>query len=200
MKKLFLFLILFLSIFLNTIDIYALELTENSSPDEIIQAMREAYPDVDKKDFVLFKHNTMTLYQYWYIDELLDGYKFGVKKTTFGYFDEKFYSSKSINYITFNINNNPQLGKFSSSSLNLSQFTILYSSIDIPNSDGTVYFEKNYSFSTDPDPTPTPTPTPDNVELPFTREEFLLIPFSVFLLIIMLFLKWCFPFKGGKNL
>lgn len=201
MKKLFFVLLLFLSIFsLNINNTKALELTENSTPEEIMQAMREAYPETDKKDFVLFKHNETTLYQYRYIEEPVDGYKFGVKKTTFGYWDEKFDSRRAINYITFNINNNPQLSKFGGSDLNLSQFTVLYSSVDIPNSDGTFYFEKNYSFSTEPEPSPTPTPTPDNFELPFTREEFLLVPFFISLLIVMLFLKWCFPFKGGKNL
>ena len=33
-----------------------------------------------------------------------------------------------------------------------------------------------------------------------TKEEFYLIPFLLCILIVMLFLKWCFPMKGGKTL
>lgn len=46
-------------------------------------------------------------------------------------------------------------------------------------------------------------PTKDEEEvftLPFDREEFIAIPFLLCVLIIMLFLKWCFPMKGGKSL
>lgn len=38
------------------------------------------------------------------------------------------------------------------------------------------------------------------VSLPFEREEFIAIPFLLCLLIVMLFLKWCFPMKGGKSI
>lgn len=43
----------------------------------------------------------------------------------------------------------------------------------------------------------TSAPTQD---LPFNREEFFIIPFLLCILILMLFLKWCFPMKGGKDL
>lgn len=39
-----------------------------------------------------------------------------------------------------------------------------------------------------------------DVSLPFEREEFIAIPFLLCILIVMLFLKWCFPMKGGKSL
>lgn len=203
MKKCLILIAFLFSFFLvNPYQIHALELTEDSTPNEIIQVMRDSYPDIDKKDFVLFKHNTLCIYQYRYISEPVDGYLFGVKSDTFGYWDERFNSRRASDYINFNINNNPQLNKFSNSDVNLKQFTILHSSIDILNSDGTVYFKKNYSFNTDiePTPTPTPTPTPDNLELPFTREEFLSIPFLLCVLICMLFFKWTFPMKGGKKI
>lgn len=33
-----------------------------------------------------------------------------------------------------------------------------------------------------------------------SKEEFMLIPFLLSLLILMLFFKWCFPMKGGKKI
>lgn len=39
-----------------------------------------------------------------------------------------------------------------------------------------------------------------SVEFPFTQEQFIAIPFLLCILILMLFLKWCFPMKGGKDL
>lgn len=33
-----------------------------------------------------------------------------------------------------------------------------------------------------------------------TMEQYFLTPFLLCVLIIMLFLKWCFPMKGGKSL
>lgn len=35
--------------------------------------------------------------------------------------------------------------------------------------------------------------------IPFEREEFIAIPFLLCILILMLFLKWVFPMKGGKS-
>ena len=39
-----------------------------------------------------------------------------------------------------------------------------------------------------------------SVEFPFTQEQFIAIPFLLCILILMLFLKWCFPMKGGKSI
>lgn len=33
-----------------------------------------------------------------------------------------------------------------------------------------------------------------------TMEQYFLTPFLLCILIVMLFLKWCFPMKGGKSL
>ena len=33
-----------------------------------------------------------------------------------------------------------------------------------------------------------------------TIEQYFLTPFLLCILIVMLFLKWCFPMKGGKSL
>ena len=33
-----------------------------------------------------------------------------------------------------------------------------------------------------------------------TMEQYFLTPFLLCILIVMLFLKWCFPMKGGKTL
>lgn len=33
-----------------------------------------------------------------------------------------------------------------------------------------------------------------------TMEQYFLTPFLLSILIVMLFLKWCFPMKGGKSL
>ena len=33
-----------------------------------------------------------------------------------------------------------------------------------------------------------------------TMEQYFLTPFLLRILIVMLFLKWCFPMKGGKSL
>ncbi len=42
--------------------------------------------------------------------------------------------------------------------------------------------------------------TPQDTQFYPTREEFYLTPFLLCIIILMLFLKWCFPMKGGKNL
>lgn len=39
-----------------------------------------------------------------------------------------------------------------------------------------------------------------SANIPFSREEFILLPFLLCILVLMLFLKWCFPMKGEKNL
>lgn len=38
-----------------------------------------------------------------------------------------------------------------------------------------------------------------NISYNITKEEFYIIPTLLALLIMMLFLKWCFPMKGGKK-
>lgn len=40
----------------------------------------------------------------------------------------------------------------------------------------------------------------NSVNLPFNREEFIVIPFLLCILILMIFLRWCFPMKGGKSI
>lgn len=42
--------------------------------------------------------------------------------------------------------------------------------------------------------------TPQEEHFYPTQEEFYLIPFLLCILILMLFLKWCFPMKGGKSI
>lgn len=39
-----------------------------------------------------------------------------------------------------------------------------------------------------------------SLKFPFTQEQFIAIPFLLCILILMLFLKWCFPMKGGKSI
>lgn len=70
---------------------------------------------------------------------------------------------------------------------------ILLSSFDIYDNENNLVFAKNYDYVKE-------SGGGVNVEFPFTREEFLLIPFLIATLISMLFLKWCFPMKGGKKL
>ena len=40
----------------------------------------------------------------------------------------------------------------------------------------------------------------NSVDLPFNREEFIVIPFLLCILILMIFLRGCFPMKGGKSI
>lgn len=75
---------------------------------------------------------------------------------------------------------------------------IKYSTFDLNHYNGTTIFAKNYEFKKD-DNTTDNTPTTDEYYHP-TKEEYMLTPFLLALLIIMLFLKWCFPLKGGKRL
>ena len=42
--------------------------------------------------------------------------------------------------------------------------------------------------------------TPQEQQFYPTREEYYLTPFLLCILILMLFLKWCFPMKGGKSI
>lgn len=42
--------------------------------------------------------------------------------------------------------------------------------------------------------------TPQEQQFYPTREEYYLTPFLICILILMLFFKWCFPMKGGKDL
>lgn len=72
---------------------------------------------------------------------------------------------------------------------------ILISSIDILDSSGNVVFAKNYDYKKE-----TGSSTIIDFELPFTREEFLVIPFLICILITMLFFKWCFPMRGIKKI
>ena len=44
------------------------------------------------------------------------------------------------------------------------------------------------------------TGTDSTAQFPITREDFYLIPILLCILILMLFLKWTFPMKGGKKL
>ena len=41
---------------------------------------------------------------------------------------------------------------------------------------------------------------PSTTLINISKEEFMLIPFLLSLLILMLFFKWCFPMKGGKKI
>lgn len=84
---------------------------------------------------------------------------------------------------------------------------IKYSSFDLKHYNGTTIFVKNYDINKDDNTTdkppatdnPSDTVNPSDYYHP-SKEEFMLIPSFLALLIMMLFFKWCFPGKGGKNL
>ena len=84
---------------------------------------------------------------------------------------------------------------------------IKYSSFDLKHYNGTTIFAKNYDFNKDDNTTdkppvpdkPTDTDNPSDYYHP-TKEEYMLTPFFLALIVMMLFLKWCFPLKGGKKL
>ncbi len=40
----------------------------------------------------------------------------------------------------------------------------------------------------------------ENIQYVPTKEDFYLTPFLLCIIILMLFLKWCFPMKGGRNI
>lgn len=109
----------------------------------------------------------------------------------------------NISKSTDTSNLSPAFGRINYNSSTSSLSFLLLSSFDVKNiNDDTIYFSKNYNLKSDitpePDPSPSPEPTEENNS--FTREEFLLIPFLLCILICMLFFKWCFPMKGGKKI
>lgn len=95
---------------------------------------------------------------------------------------------------------NTSIANSSSSCISLSNRKIRYSTIDIKNSSGELIFSKNYELKKDDtNKDDSGSGSTDEYYHP-TKEEFMLIPSFLALLIMMLFFKWCFPGKGGKNL
>lgn len=95
---------------------------------------------------------------------------------------------------------NTSISNSNSSCISISDRKIRYSTIDIKNSSGELIFSKNYELKKDDtNKDDSGSGSTDEYYRP-TKEEFMLIPSFLALLIMMLFFKWCFPGKGGKNL
>lgn len=191
-KKLFVIIVLFSLSLLAPYKAYALD--KNSTEKDIL----EDIVDKSTKNFILLKDKGSNYYIFYNLSPV-KGYSFYVNDNNLGLFDSNGSSSRlncySIRDTNFTWNN------VIYTMLSLSIYDIKYSSFDILNKDGSIYFKKNYTSDSNPGEIVEPGEPSDTTscEFPFTREEFMTIPYLIALLICMLFFKWCFPMKGGKK-
>lgn len=104
-------------------------------------------------------------------------------------------------YTTFRVNNGIKFNLYFANELNSSVVkTKLNSNSSITiNSDISVY--SNVKDSSYPNMLSYETYQRDtNLSYNISKNEFMIAPFLLAILILMLFFKWCFPMKGGKNI
>ena len=189
-KKLFAIIVLFSLCFLSPYKTYALD--KNSTSEDYLNDV------IDKatKDFVFLRHKNSGEY-YFYDIIYKPGYSVMIKDNKLYYRNGDWITG--LSYLSIDTSYNWY--RSSKSNFPMADFEIVYSTVDILNEDDSVYFKKNYTFNKSPGGIVEPDKPSDSTscEFPFTREEFMTIPYLMSLLICMLFFKWCFPMKGGKK-
>lgn len=196
MKKMFLIGVLSLFLFVPT-KIMALEEHE----DYFNYAIETYAEQIKQYKYHLFYKDTYK--QYTLIlstDPLLNS-------TTFDRIDFNF-SNYTGKYIVAN-KTNDYIADLSTITSSFNGITVYYSDYDVKNSLNKVSFAKNYTFvetPVDPSPSPSPSPSPDpSPDAPgdkeaISREEYYVGLALLALIPCMLFLRWIYPMKGGRNI